>query len=169
MIRNTLIKKTGSTFEDAEDITQQAFVKAMKSMDSFQNRSSFKTWVYRITYNVFLDSIKSKKRFYSLNEIEEDENGNQFRVLEESINHDSPDLILSQRDETEVCMEKLSKLKAKLSEAQQRVYDLVFVQDKSYKEAAKELDCPIGTIMSRVFFTRQKLGKIIDKNPIKTL
>lgn len=168
IVRNTLIKKTGSSYEDAEDITQQGFVKAMKNIASFQNRSSFKTWVYRITHNVFLDSLKSKKRYLSLNEIEEDENGKEYLIPSNAVDYESPFDNVSREDQTRVHMDRINNLKEKLSDVHQQVFDKCLVEDKSYKEAAEELDCPIGTVMSRLFFARKKMQKLMDKNPIKT-
>lgn len=170
IIRNTLLSKTGSSLQDAEDITQQAFIKAMKNMASFQNRSSFKTWVYRITHNVFLDSIKGKKNncisLEGMGGDRDDHDSYNYLDRAKPDEQDAPDEILGKREETEKQLAKLDDVKEKLSENQQKIFDLVFVQDKSYKEAAKELDCAIGTVMSRVFFTRRKLQKMLK--PIKT-
>ena len=166
VIRDILINKTGSSRQDAEDVTQQAFIKAMKNMASFQNRSSFKTWVYRIAHNVFLDSIKGKKNnCLSLEAVSKDDQGRDYILPDQVLDHDSPDKILNKKQETLKQLIKLDAVKKKLSENQQKIFDLVFVQDKSYKEAAEELNCAIGTVMSRVFFTRQKLKKMLK--PIK--
>jgi RNA polymerase sigma-70 factor (ECF subfamily) len=168
IIRNTLITKTNASLQDAEDLTQLAFIKAMKNISSFENRSTFKTWMYRIAHNTFLDSIKSKKnKAISLEEFNKDSCGRDYFIPDDNADVDAPDVLLAQKENTFLEMDRLNTVKSKLSENQQKIFDLVFVQDKSYKETAEQLGCPIGTVMSRVFFTREKLKKMLKKDSLK--
>jgi len=168
IIRNTLITKTNASLQDAEDLTQLAFIKAMKNISSFENRSTFKTWMYRIAHNTFLDSIKSKKnKAISLEEFNKDSCGRDYFISDDNADVDAPDVLLAQKENTSLEMDRLNTVKSKLSENQQKIFDLVFVQDKSYKETAEHLGCPIGTVMSRVFFTREKLKKMLKKDSLK--
>ena len=64
-VYNLALKMTGST-QDAEDLTQEAFIKAITGLSNFEGKSNFRTWLYRITVNHFLNSKKRKSEFLSL-------------------------------------------------------------------------------------------------------
>src|SRR5215467_4806922 len=142
-----------SNHEDANDLAQEAFIKAFQALKSFKGGSSFYTWVYRIAVNKTINFLKQRrnKSQISLND------------LDFNVEHD-PDLVALISDKTprrEVNLaelqEKLNAAMQKLSEPHRLVVTLHDVQGLSHEEIAKVMDCNIGTVRSRLFYARQQL------------
>jgi len=139
--------------EDANDLAQEAFIKAFQALKSFKGGSSFYTWVYRIAVNKTINFLKQRKHraHLSLND------------LDFNAEHD-PDLVALISEKTprrEVSLaelqEKLNTAMQKLSEPHRLVVTLHDVQGLSHEEIAKIMDCNIGTVRSRLFYARQQL------------
>lgn len=139
--------------EDANDLAQDAFIKAYQALKSFKGGSSFYTWVYRIAVNKTINFLKQRKNrtHMSLND------------LDFNAEHD-PDLVALVSDKTPRREANLTELQEKLNEAMQRlsehhrlVVTLHDVQGMSHEEIAKIMDCNIGTVRSRLFYARQQL------------
>jgi RNA polymerase sigma factor RpoE len=139
--------------EDANDLAQEAFIKAFQALRSFKGGSSFYTWVYRIAVNKTINFLKQRRNRpqMSLND------------LDVNAEHD-PDLVALISDKTprrEVHLtelqEKLNEAMLKLSEPHRLVVTLHDVQGLSHEEIAKIMDCNIGTVRSRLFYARQQL------------
>jgi RNA polymerase sigma factor RpoE len=139
--------------EDANDLAQEAFIKAFQALKSFKGGSSFYTWVYRIAVNKTINFLKQRKNrpHMSLNDID-------FNA-----EHD-PDLVALISEKTPRRDSTLAELQQKLNEAMQRlsephrlVVTLHDVQGLSHEEIAKIMDCNIGTVRSRLFYARQQL------------
>ena len=139
--------------EDANDLAQEAFIKAFHALRSFKGGSSFYTWVYRIAVNKTINFLKQRKNkaHLSLND------------LDLNAEHD-PDLVALISEKTprrEVNLaelqEKLNIAMQKLSEPHRLVVTLHDVQGLSHEEIAKIIDCNIGTVRSRLFYARQQL------------
>src|SRR5512140_764872 len=139
--------------EDANDLAQEAFIKAFQALKSFKGGSSFYTWVYRIAVNKTINFLKQRKNkvHMSLND------------LDFNAEHD-PDLVALISDKTprrEVSLtelqEKLNIAMQKLSEPHRLVVTLHDVQGLSHEEVAKIMDCNVGTVRSRLFYARQQL------------
>ena len=139
--------------EDANDLAQEAFIKAYQALNSFKGDSSFFTWVYRIAVNKTINFLKQRrnKAHLSLND------------LDFNAEHD-PDLVALISDKTPRRDVNLSELQQKLNEAMQKlseVHRLVVtlhdVQGLSHEEISKIMDCNTGTVRSRLFYARQQL------------
>ncbi len=139
--------------EDANDLAQEAFIKAFHALKSFKGGSSFYTWVYRIAVNKTINFLKQRKNkaLMSLND------------LDLNAEHD-PDLVALVSDKTprrEINLaelqERLNAALQKLSEPHRLVVTLHDVQGLSHEEIAKIMDCNIGTVRSRLFYARQQL------------
>ncbi len=139
--------------EDANDLAQEAFIKAFQALKSFKGGSSFYTWVYRIAVNKTINFLKQRrnKSQISLND------------LDFNAEHD-PDLVALISDRTprrEINLaelqEKLNMAMQKLSEPHRLVVTLHDVQGLSHEEIAEIMDCNIGTVRSRLFYARQQL------------
>ena len=139
--------------EDANDLTQETFIKAFQALKSFKGDSSFFTWLYRIAVNKTINFLKQRrnKTHMSLND------------LDVNAEHD-PDLIALISDKTprrEVNLtelqEKLNAAMQKLSEVHRLVVTLHDVQGMSHEEIGKIMDCNTGTVRSRLFYARQQL------------
>jgi len=139
--------------EDANDLAQEAFIKAYHALKSFKGGSSFYTWVYRIAVNKTINFLKQRKNKAHLS----------LDDLYLNAEHD-PDLVALISEKTprrEVSLaelqEKLNAAMQKLSEPHRLVVALHDVQGLSHEEIAKIMDCNIGTVRSRLFYARQQL------------
>ena len=157
-IYRTLYHMT-SNHEDANDLAQEAFIKAYQALKSFKGGSSFYTWVYRIAVNKTLNFLKQRKNrsHMSLNDLD-------FNV------ENNPDLVSLISDKTPrrdagltELQEKLNEAMLTLSETHRLVVTLHDVQGLSHEEIAKIMDCNVGTVRSRLFYARQQLqGQLVD-------
>src|ERR1035437_4842671 len=147
-----------SNHEDANDLAQEAFIKAFQALRSFKGGSSFYTWVYRIAVNKTINFLKQRKNrtMMSLDD------------LDFNAEHD-PDLVALVSDKTprrEVALaelqEKLNAAMQKLSEPHRLVVTLHDVQGLSHEEIAKIMECNVGTVRSRLFYARQQLQAILS-------
>ena len=142
-----------SNHEDANDLTQETFIKAYNVLKTFKGDSSFYTWVYRIAVNKTINFLKSRRNrvHMSLND------------LDFNAEHD-PDLVALVSDKTPRRALNLSELQEKLNEAMQKLSEphrlavtLHDIQGLSHEEIAKIMDCNVGTVRSRLFYARQQL------------
>lgn len=143
--------------EDARDLTQDAFVKAYNNLDGFRIESSFYTWLYRIAMNLAIDHIRKRQR-QGTTSFEEsiaarDEDGGIAEVHTE----DDPRKTLERKRLYEKIMDALDKLPAD----QKQVILLREMEGLSYKEISDVMDIPEGTVMSRLFYARKKLQKVL--------
>jgi RNA polymerase sigma-70 factor, ECF subfamily len=135
---------------DALDAVQEGFVKALSHLDSFQGRSSFKTWLFRVVSNAALDlgRARSRRELLSLDAPRETDS----ELMQPMVDED-PAWGLERADLRHLLQEAL----AQLSDAQQRTFVLHADGGLSYREVAEVLEISIGTVMSRLFYARQKL------------
>lgn len=139
--------------EDANDLAQEAFIKAFQALKSFKGGSSFYTWVYRIAVNKTINFLKQRKNRAQMS----------LNDLDVNAEHD-PDLVALISEKTprrEVNLtelqEKLNEAMQKLSEPHRLVVTLHDVQGLSHEEIADIMGCNIGTVRSRLFYARQQL------------
>ncbi len=142
-----------SNHEDANDLAQEAFIKAFHALKSFKGGSSFYTWVYRIAVNKTINFLKQRKNRAQMS----------LDDLDFNAEHD-PDLVALISDKTPrrdiglaELQEKLNEAMQKLSEPHRLVVTLHDVQGLSHEEIAKFMGCNIGTVRSRLFYARQQL------------
>jgi RNA polymerase sigma-70 factor (ECF subfamily) len=142
-----------SNHDDANDIAQEAFIKAYQALKSFKGGSSFYTWLYRIAVNKTINFLKQRKNKFhlSLNDLD-------FNA------ENDPDLVALTSDKTPFrnvglseLQKKLNEALLKLSEPHRMVVVLHDVQGQSHEEIAEIMDCNIGTVRSRLFYARQQL------------
>jgi RNA polymerase sigma-70 factor (ECF subfamily) len=139
--------------EDANDLAQEAFIKAFQALKSFKGGSSFYTWVYRIAVNKTINFLKQRKNKAHMS----------LDDLDFNAEHD-PDLVALISEKTprrEINLaelhEKLNTAMQKLSEPHRLVVTLHDVQGLSHEEIAEIMECNIGTVRSRLFYARQQL------------
>jgi len=139
--------------EDANDLAQEAFIKAFQALRSFKGGSSFYTWVYRIAVNKTINFLKQRRNRSQMS----------LNDLDLNAEHD-PDLVALISDKTPrrdihlaELQEKLNEAMQKLSEPHRLVVTLHDVQGLSHEEIAKIMDCNIGTVRSRLFYARQQM------------
>ena len=142
-----------SNHEDANDLAQEAFIKAYHALKSFKGGSSFYTWVYRIAVNKTINYLKQRKNKAQMSLDDIDFNAEHDPDLVALISEKTPrrEVNLSE------LQEKLNAAMQKLSEPHRLVVTLHDVQGLSHEEIAKIMDCNIGTVRSRLFYARQQL------------
>jgi RNA polymerase sigma-70 factor (ECF subfamily) len=143
--------------EDARDITQDAFVKAYRKLDSFRTESSFYTWLYKIAMNLAIDFLRKRKR-RSTGEFDEGIASRDSGGDISDIHHaESPRRAVERKQLYSAIMEALQKL----PEDQRQVILLRELEGLSYKEIADVMGVKEGTVMSRLFYARKKLQKLL--------
>jgi RNA polymerase sigma-70 factor (ECF subfamily) len=135
---------------DALDAVQEGFIKALTHLDSFQGRSSFKTWLLRVVSNAALDFGRQRGRRETLSL---DAPSPRDREKTHPLALDDPAVGLERADLRRLLDEAL----ASLPEAQRRTFVLHAEAELSYREVAEVLGISIGTVMSRLYYARQKL------------
>ena len=148
-----------SNHEDANDLVQETFIKAFRSLKSFRGGSSFYTWVYRIAVNNTLNHLKQNKNRYHLS----------LNDLDAGVEHD-PDLVALISHDTPHRDAQLAELQKKLNEALMKLSDehrlaviLHDVQGLPHDEIAKIMECNAGTVRSRLFYARQQLQGLLSE------
>jgi RNA polymerase sigma-70 factor (ECF subfamily) len=142
---------------DALDAVQEAFIKALTHLDGFQGRSSFKTWLLRVVSNAALDLGRQRGRREALSlNASPPEDG---RTREAVICQD-PAAGLVRADLRRLLNHALSSLPP----AQRQTFVLYADAGLSYREVAEILNISVGTVMSRLFYARQKLRAFIERN-----
>ena len=146
--------------EDARDLTQEAFVKAYRNLQGFRLEASFYTWLYRIAMNLAIDHTRKRKRRevagFDESVATKDADGGI-----DAVHHgDSPSKALERKQLLRRIMDGMQKL----SDDQRQVILLREVEGLSYKEISEVMEIPEGTVMSRLFYARKKLQKILSED-----
>jgi RNA polymerase sigma-70 factor (ECF subfamily) len=139
---------------DTLDAVQDGFVKALTHLDRFRGHSSFKTWLLRIVSNSALDLGRLRKR----DGWNDRPPGSVSPDLAETQSASPPDAELERADLRRVIEAALSRLPA----AQRQTFVLHVDGELSYREVADALGISIGTVMSRLFYARQKLKALLS-------
>ena len=129
--------------DDARDVCQEAWIKVHRALPSFDGRSRFFTWLYRIVTNLAIDFLRRHRKTSELDEatMAADERSDPARRL-------------AARQEGRLVCAALDAM----SPLHRSTLVLREVEGLSYAEIAETLGCPIGTVMSRLFHARQKLA-----------
>lgn len=162
--------------EDFEDALQAATVKAWQKMGNFRGDSLFSTWFFIIFKNEILNVLKSASRIKK-HEIKvedfgahnEDENRTpaydsivQRNLLDDAVD-DTAQSILQKQEDLQEYRKMLDAVLLKLKPSHREIIQMVFEQEKSYKEVSETLSIPIGTVMSRLYFARRNAQKLIEQ------
>jgi RNA polymerase sigma-70 factor (ECF subfamily) len=159
MIRNMIHQEA-----DAWDLSQEVFIKAWHALPRFEAKARFSTWIYRIAHNVVYDWTR-KRKIDSAGELN-DELFERERIDSGSFTTpaggESPDESMAHGE----LRMKIQAALAKLSAEHREVVLLKDVQGLSYKEIAEAMASSLGTVMSRLFYARQKLQALLkDEYP----
>lgn len=152
---------------EVEDVTQEAFIKAYRALPSFRGDSAFYTWLYRIGVNTAKNYLVSQGRRapttteFDSEEAESFEEGDQLRDI------NTPEHLLLSKQIGETVNAAMEALPDELRTA----IMLRELEGLSYEEIAAIMDCPIGTVRSRIFRAREavaaKLQPLLDTGPEK--
>lgn len=137
---------------DALDAVQEGFVKALIHLKGFQHRSSFKTWLLRVVSNAALDLGRQRGR---------------REMVSLDTGDSTPELLIQEEVgqglEQLDLRNQLSAALASLSEVQRQTFVLHADAGLSYREVAQTLGTSIGTVMSRLYYARQKLRALLSE------
>jgi RNA polymerase sigma-70 factor (ECF subfamily) len=140
--------------EAAEDLTHETFLAAADALERFEGRSAVYTWLYGILLNKFRQWIRrQKKPVYSLQRMAESQEGRSTADLVES---ESPGPL--SRVESKEAAEQVREAIQELEPDHRAVITLRFVEGLSYQEIADIVDCPLGTVKSRIHYALKKIG-----------
>ncbi len=146
-----LIKNTS----EVEDVAQECFIKAFRAIQQFRGDSAFYTWLYRIAVNTAKNHLFSKgKRPITLSELVKNEDSESFDGID-AVSHESPEGNMAGLQIAEAVNKAVNKLPEELSTA----VILREMDGLSYEEIAEVMNCPIGTVRSRIFRAREAIAQ----------
>ena len=139
---------------EALDLAQEAFIKAYRALPNFRGESAFYTWLYRIAINTAKNHVVAQGRRPPMDDVEASEA--EFYEGPSALKDTSTPERLVLRDEIEkVVFEAIEALPEDLKTA----ITLRELEDMSYEEIAEVMNCPIGTVRSRIFRAREAIDK----------
>jgi RNA polymerase sigma-70 factor (ECF subfamily) len=139
---------------EAEDVAQEAFLKAYRALASFRGDSAFYTWLYRIAINTAKNALVSQRRRpvdFDL-DLQDPDQYERHAKLKEA---DTPEGVLLTDEIRAVVEEAMEELPEDLRTA----IVLRELEGLSYEEIAEAMDCPVGTVRSRIFRAREAIDK----------
>jgi RNA polymerase sigma-70 factor, ECF subfamily len=141
---------------EAEDVAQEAFVKAYRALGSFRGDSAFYTWLYRIAVNTARNSIASRQRRPLDYEVELSES-EQNNVAARLKHDDTPEATVLSEEIRQTVNQAIGELPEDLRTA----IVLREIEGLSYEEIATAMDCPVGTVRSRIFRAREAIDRAL--------
>ncbi|GGY45249.1 RNA polymerase sigma factor [Bacterioplanes sanyensis] len=149
-----LVGRFVSDHAEAQDVTQEAFIKAYRALPGFRGDSQFYTWLYRIAVNTAKNFLVSRGRKTPTQDIEL-EDASFFADEDRMKEVDTPDALLQREQLRDVVFTAIAELPEELKVA----VTLREMDGLSYEEIAEVMDCPIGTVRSRIFRAREAIDK----------
>jgi RNA polymerase sigma-70 factor (ECF subfamily) len=149
-----LVSRFVSDAAEAEDVAQEAFIKAYRALASFRGDSAFYTWLYRIAINTAKNALVSNRRRpvdFDL-DLQDPEQYDRHARLKEG---DTPEGVLL----TEEIRSVVEKAMEQLPEDLRTAIVLRELEGLSFEEIAEAMDCPVGTVRSRIFRAREAIDK----------
>jgi len=142
--------------QEVEDLTQEAFIKAFTSLESFNDEYAFSTWLYKIATNNCIDHIRRKKlKTFSIDKPLPSKDGDYAFELPDTSFEPDRELIDTQRKAI------LKKAIASLPPKYRKVIELRHVEEREYQDIAKILGLPLGTVKAHIFRARELLYKYL--------
>jgi RNA polymerase sigma-70 factor (ECF subfamily) len=139
----------------ADDLAQETFIQAFRKLDQFRSDAKFSTWLYRIAYNAFLMQLRSRRLEYSLDAVDE------FAAEGEEASTDVAAGSPSFEHTADLRMD-LAGAMAGLSPAERAALVQCYYLDLSHDEAAKVLNCPVGTVKTHILRAKHKLRNALQ-------
>ena len=137
--------------EDARDLTQETLLKAINYRSYYTPNTNFKAWVFTIMRNIFINQYRKKMRRGTI--LDQTPNNYYLNSGGQAIENDG---------EMQMAYKELLRMVSALPEDFKRPFWMAYKGYK-YDEIAEELDAPLGTIKSRIFFARRKLQKMYEE------
>lgn len=141
-----IVRRLIPDHDDADDVTQNVFIKAYHSLKTFKGDSSFYTWIYRIAINLSLNEIRRRKLRKT------------FTIDEEIHQISSSDALPLELMEKEERTKKIAEAIEHLPEKQKKVFLLRYYEELPYEEIAKILKTSVGGLKANYFHAVKKIG-----------
>ena len=139
---------------EVEDVTQETFIKAYRSLSSFRGDSAFYTWLYRIGINAAKNFLVAQKRRASTSNGIDIEDAENFEEASQLRDLDTPESELMSKQIAQTVHQTLHELPEELRTA----ITLREIEGLSYEEIANAMNCPTGTVRSRIFRAREAIS-----------
>jgi len=143
------------------DLAQETFIRAWRALGQFRGDSQFYTWLYRIAVNTAKKALQERKRdpLVPMSVLHEGEDGDETSALEQELtaqvaDTETPDAVLASKEIALAVQAAVEALPTELAQA----ITLREIDGLSYEEIAQALDCPIGTVRSRIFRAREAIS-----------
>lgn len=150
-----LLSRMISDPAEVEDVAQEVFIKAYRALPQFRGDSNFYTWLYRIAINSARNwQAASRRRPFLMNEYE-NEDGETFSLESTLTDNNTPESEMVSRQVVNTIREAIDQLAPELRTA----ILLREIEGLSYDEIAQMMDCPIGTVRSRIFRARAAIAE----------
>lgn len=131
--------------DDARDVAQEVFIRVYRYLDTYNHRTKFFTWLYRIAVNASYDWLRRRRRYREV-------------ALEQQ---PGASFVAAARPERQELLEKVAELLDQLSTAQKTTFVLRDVEGFSVKETAAIMELPTGTVKSNLHHARQNLQRLV--------
>jgi RNA polymerase sigma-70 factor, ECF subfamily len=139
---------------EVEDVTQEAFIKAYRALPAFRGDSAFYTWLYRIGINTAKNYLMAMGRRAPTSTEVEAEEAEGFEEGEQLRDINTPESLLLSNEIAQTVNSTIEQLPEELRTAIQ----MREIEGMSYEDIAKAMDCPIGTVRSRIFRAREAIA-----------
>ncbi len=161
MVYNLALRMSGCE-QDALDISQEAYLRAWKSLRSFEGACSFSSWMYTLTRNVCIDHAKREQKRRALSLTYEDCDGDEVSLDIADGEEKRPEQIYERAERGATVREAIMKL----SEQQREVLVLYDIEGYSYADISRMLDIEEGTVKSRLWRARDNLRKQLKQTEL---
>jgi RNA polymerase sigma-70 factor (ECF subfamily) len=141
------------TRQDNEDVEQEVYIKLWKNSDKYEERGSMKSWVNTVAKNTSKDYLKSSYIKY-----EGDSTSDELVLTSITDKRTTPEEVVLVSERQKRIIEAVENLKPKFKE----VIKLCEIYGYTYEEASKKLNCPIGTVKSRIFNAKKELAEVLE-------
>lgn len=139
---------------DVEDVAQESFIKAYRALPQFRGESAFYTWLYRIAINTARNWQVASARRPSAPNVIETEDGETFSQIDNLTDISTPESLVASRQIVETVNAAINALPDELRTA----IVLREIEGMSYEDIAQTMECPIGTVRSRIFRAREAIA-----------
>ena len=143
--------------DDVMDITQEAFIKAYRALPTFRGDSAFYTWLYRIAINTAKNHLVAQNRRPTQGLVDSEE-AEQYEGADLLREQATPETLMQKDQVQQVIHQAFEDLPEDLRMA----ISLRELEGMSYEEIAEAMDCPIGTVRSRIFRAREAIDKKLE-------
>jgi RNA polymerase sigma factor, sigma-70 family len=149
----SLVVRIVSSKEDAEELTQDVFLKAFKKLNTFQGKSSFLTWLYRIAYNTAISATrKTKQETFYIDEAMID------RISERSVD------VFFEKDDNEELLNKLQGVLRKLNAEEKMLITLYYSKGEKINDIAAVMSLSADNVKIKLYRIRKKLYFLMNNN-----